>query len=137
MAVNTDDTATLWLEGLAARGVSVTVRNNRLCLHPARAYKDLTDDEVLALRHHRAAIKDVVNAGTRFDVVQPVAPAAERTTPAPKPCQWCRRAPCIGREHHAFAVLHALDPEEQKRRDAEATAVMMAMVGRPLVGDVL
>jgi hypothetical protein len=48
--------------------------------------------------------------------------------PAPEPCPYCNRAPCIGKDHHAYEVLHWNDPEEIKRRDAEATAVMMKMV---------
>ena len=45
------------------------------------------------------------------------------TQPAPAEsgtCKWCNRSPCIGREHPAFDVLHALDPEEVERRHRAA-----------------
>jgi hypothetical protein len=59
------------------------------------------------------------------------APAAEplvKSQPAPDPiCEYCHRV-CVGPKHHAYDVLHWKDPEEIKRRDAEATAVMMKMM---------
>lgn len=110
------DVATAWLRGLAARGVSVSLRNHQLKL----AYNLLTDDEVLVLRHHRAAIKAVITEGVSCDVVPPAAPVVETAPAAPAPaCPYCMRAPCIGRAHPAFAVLHALDEAEQWRRMAE------------------
>lgn len=141
MAVNTD-IAALWLEGLAARGVSVTIRNNRLCLHPARAYKELTDAEVLTLRHHRAEIKDVVNAGTQFDVVRP-APSAEppHTAPAPRPetprCTYCSQSPaaCATLLTDRPDVFYALHPEAREARAGERrTREMHAYFG--IRGDV-
>lgn len=111
----TKDVATFWLQGLAARGVRVSVRNNRIWLHPSSAYKSLADEELLTLRHHRAAIKACINSGVSFDVVR-TAPAAEKTTPVPEPpCKWCYRSPCIGDQHPAFYTLHPL--EAQKRED--------------------
>ena len=56
-------TAVAWLQTLAARGVSVTLRNNRVWLHPANAFSDLSDNELLFLRHHRASIKEAIRAG--------------------------------------------------------------------------
>ena len=121
-----------WLEGLAARGVSVSVRNGRLELRPARAYKELTDAELLTLRHHRQEIKAVVKAGTPFDVVR-VAPTTALSAPAPEPCKWCNRAPCIGVEHPAFYALHPI--EGQKHADERLTKEMMARVGKPHTWD--
>jgi hypothetical protein len=115
------DIAAAWLQGLAARGVTAIVTNGRLRILPSSAYKTLTDDELITLRHHRAAIKAAINAGVSFDVVR-AAPIVEKPTPVPEsPCKWCNRAPCIGDQHPAFATLHALDPIQQQRRNTEAS----------------
>jgi hypothetical protein len=111
------DVATAWLRGLAARGVTVTIRNGRLCLHPAAAHKSFTDAEVLTLRHHRGEIKAAVAAGIPLDVACAVPTETPRIT-TPEPCAYCGRA-CVGRDHHAFDTLHALDPIEQQRRHDE------------------
>jgi hypothetical protein len=74
---------------------------------------------------HIAAASEDINETTASE------PA---TTPAPQPepvCQYCRRK-CVGSEHPAFEVLHWSDPEEQKKRDDAATAVMMKQFGKPL-----
>jgi len=128
------DTARCWLEGLAARGVAVTVRGNKLVLHPAVAYKDLTDAELLTLRHHRAEIKAVIASG------QPIVPRVsappvsnvvsnniEDTSPTPTPCRWCGRT-CVGEKHPYFYDLHPV--ERQQRDDASATATMMNSIRR-------
>lgn len=115
MSENPKELASSWLRGLAARGVTVTIRNGRLCIHPAAAHKQFTDAEVLTLRHHRDEIKAAVAAGISLDVAPmpvPIPQAPDLT------CPYCHRA-CIGREHPAFATLHALDPREQRRRDDE------------------
>jgi hypothetical protein len=125
----TDDTtlATAWLEGLAARGIAVALRNGRLAYRPPSGFKQLTDDEVIFLRHHRAEIREALLAGPPVQVAtsEGVAPTV---APAPEPrCPYCGR-PCCGPEHPAFAVMHANDPEEITRRDKAATAVMLKMV---------
>lgn len=54
------------------------------------------------------------------------------TTPAPTPepvCSYCGQK-CVGPAHDAYGTLHFADPIEVQRRDAEATKVMMKMVGR-------
>ena len=114
------DVATSWLQTLAARGVTVTVRNNRLWLHPASAHRQLSDDEVLTLRHHRQAIKDVVREGKTYattihEPAPATAPRVEKPTPDPA-CRWCNRSPCIGDQHQAFYALH---PEAAQKREAE------------------
>ena len=69
-------------------------------------------------------------------VTEPIGPAGEiehRTVaPAPQPCAYCGQTPCIGRAHHAFEVLHYYDPEEQRRRDTEATKEMLNQIPRGL-----
>jgi len=123
--------ARAWLEGLAARGVTVSLRGNRLELRPPSAYKLLTDDELITLRHHREDIKAIVRAG--LPCVAPATPAGNAVvpTPAPAPCPYCKRA-CVGPEHFAYSTLHYDDPIEVQKRDAEATAVMMKQFGKPL-----
>ena len=119
---NPSERATSWLQALASRGVTVAIRNNRLHIIPARAHKELSDDEIITLRHHRQAIKALVREGNTYaTAAHEPAPAVEKPTPALEPpCRWCNRSPCIGREHQAFATLHALDPEEVERRHREA-----------------
>lgn len=51
------DAAAAWLATLQARGVRVELRKNRIWFSPPNAYKDLSDDELLVLRHHRDDIK--------------------------------------------------------------------------------
>ncbi len=46
-------------------------------------------------------------------------------------CAYCG-GPCVGKDHDVYRTFHALGPEEVARRDAEATAEMMKMVGKPL-----
>ncbi len=53
-----------WLRTLAERGVTVGLRRgSRLELRPASAYKQMTDAEMIVLRHHRIAIKQLVAEG--------------------------------------------------------------------------
>ncbi len=112
---------TSWLEGLAARGVAVSIRNGRLHLIPASAYRTLTDEEVLTLRHYRDAIKERIREGG----APPVAVTLPAATPAaaaqPAQCAWCYQAPCIGPEHPHFYTLHPLADRqrEEDRKDAE------------------
>ena len=116
----TDDTAlaTSWLQGLASRGITTRLVNGRIRHFPASAYKQLTDDEVITLRHHRAEIRDALRAGPPVQAAPPTTSEGVAPTPAPPPppCRWCHQAPCIGRAHHAFDVLHLNDPAEIKRR---------------------
>ncbi len=120
-----------------ARGVTLTVRNNRLSMHPPSAYSALSDEELLILRHHREVIKQVVRrGGTYAATTHEPAPACKQTgaptphvgkpdAPAPEPvCQYCGQQ-CVGPEHDAYEVLHWNDPEEVKSRDDEATKEML------------
>jgi hypothetical protein len=52
--------------------------------------------------------------------------------PAPAACPYCHRHPCVGPEHDLFSLLHHDDPEQQKKRDARATAEMMVSLRRGL-----
>ena len=128
------DVATSWLEGLAARGVSAIVTNGRLRILPSSAYKSLTDEELITLRHHRAAIKAVINAGVSFDVVR-AAPIVAKPTPAPEPlCEWCHKSPteCNAMRDErpdVFDVIHGPSPEVTAKRDAIATKTMFKTMG--------
>jgi len=122
------DVAVAWVEALVARGVTLTVRNNRLSMHPPSAYSALSDEELLTLRHNREAIKAVVREGG----AQPPTPTAGHTSfvapaevvsstatvQAKARCSYCMRV-CVGPEHHAFATLHALDSEFIRKKDIE------------------
>jgi hypothetical protein len=127
--IEPSERATSWLEGLAARGVTVTVRNNRLWLHPASAHRSLTDDEVLTLRHHRSEIKALVREGRTYATTT-VEPTAAAPVQPPAPCDFCYQSPCIGREHPAFATLHALDPQEVTRRSQDANDAIDQLIAR-------
>lgn len=111
-----------WIAGLRARGVTLSLRNNRLWLHPAKAYSELTDAEVLILRHHRQEIKTLVAFGdapapTRAADPLPETPA--EPAPAPEP-------PKPEIPEHIRRVLDWGSPSERARRDKEATAEMFA-----------
>jgi hypothetical protein len=135
--------ASAWVQTLEDRGVTVTVRNNRLWLHPASAHAALSDDEVLTLRHCRQEIKSLVRGGAcraaavrAPAVVEPATPTPDfRESPSEprasvlEPCAYCGRSPCVGRSHHAYRALHANDPEQVSRRAEEAGVEMMAMLG--------
>ncbi len=121
-----------WLEGLAARGITAHLRNGRLWLRPSTAYRSLTDEEIIVLRHHREEIKTLVKDGAAplARAAEPHAkacPATESAKPAPT-CPYCGQAPCIGRQHELFFALH---PEaEQQRADEYATKVLKKMTAR-------
>lgn len=117
-----NDIARAWVSTLRGRGVDVALRGNRLALKPPHAYGQLSDAELLVLRHHRDAIKAVVAAGA---VHLPASARAARKLPI---CRYCGR-PCVGPEHAAYRTLHGNDPEEIARRSAEATAVMFRQLG--------
>lgn len=106
--------ANTWISQLHARGITVGLRGNRLWLQPASAYKQLTDEELLFLRHNREAIKLAVREGTPRRAAEPLK-AAE-----PVKCD-----PEIER------IVNWHTPEEVERREREATALMMSRLGRP------
>ena len=120
-----NEPAVEWLQKLEARGVIVTLGpTGRLRLTPARAYRELSDEEVLFLRHHREAIKRVVGGGPLTEERVSSIPFQEessgraRSAPgmpsAEPPCSYCNRSPCIGESHPAFYALH---PKAAQARD--------------------
>jgi hypothetical protein len=138
MVENTRDIAISWIRGLQARGVRLEVHRGRLWLYPPSAYKELSDAELLVRRHHLAEIRALVAVG----FVPPPLPEAEKVeapappveTPAPK-CPYCHMpmdtcATMREERPDIWPSIHWHHPEERKRRDAAATAVMMAQVGK-------
>jgi hypothetical protein len=126
-----------WMRDLGARGISVSLRKNRLWLQPASAYRHLTDDQLIFLRHHRDAIKDAVRAGNVVasvdsPVSKPDEPIEqpEQVAPSQPLCRYCGNRPCVGSDHPAYATFHWLDPIEVKKRDDYATRVMWQQLGK-------
>jgi hypothetical protein len=115
-----ENTATAWLRALKARGVNATLRNNRLWLHPASAYGALSDDELLTLRHHRQEIKDLIRSGVDPAPRDEHAPESQPEPPQPEPPPM---------PEHIRRIVEWNSPEEEARRDAEATEVMYRTVG--------
>ena len=68
------------VEALRARGVTVSVRNNRLRLDPGATWRTLSVAEAQCVAEHRAAIKLLVNAPVP---PPPTRTASEPTTPEP------------------------------------------------------
>jgi hypothetical protein len=123
-----EDMTVAWLQDLAACGVSVSLRKNRLWLQPASAYRHLTDDQLIYLRHHRDEIKAAVRGNA---VDSPVSKPDESfqpredVAPAKPLCRYCGNRSCVGSDHPAYATFHYLDPIEVKKRNDYATAVML------------
>ena len=71
-------------------------------------------------------------AGSSVQVATPTTSegVAPTTEPAPKPCPYCHRHPCVGPDHHAFDVLHYNDPAEVERRREKSTAEMFESLRR-------
>lgn len=115
--------------GLLARGIELVLRNNRLWLWPAKAYKHLTTTERDFIREHRVDLKALAAAKLLPEttvVWQPPNAVTDAHESAPSlgaSCVYCGR-PCVGADHDAYRTLHHNDPAEIARRDAEATATM-------------
>jgi hypothetical protein len=91
---------------------------------------DLRDDQ----REGEAAVAAATEAAG-LSVQAPTDPAGEVpvSTPMPAPeiiCPYCRRK-CVGPDHVAYETLHWDDPTEVKKRDKNATAVMLRQIGKP------
>ena len=124
-----------FVETLRARGVTLSVRNNRLRLDPGVAWRKLNDDEAQCIAEHRAAIKRLVD-----EPMPPPVPTERTTTePAtPKPprvysvdCerfvteQDLRDAGVVGTDRAAYERAETwLREQDRKRRAEYATGVM-------------
>jgi hypothetical protein len=119
---------------LLGRGIEFVVRKSgRLGVWPNTAWKiGLTDAERDFIRTHRAeliaiaAAKTLPEATVQWQPPQPGTP----TVPPPPACPFCGRK-CVGPGNALFKVLHWSSEEERERRRAEATRVMLKMMGQP------
>lgn len=110
------DTVAEGVDAIRVRlGATFTIRNNRLFLQPASAYRLLTNDERAFLRDNRAAIKGLVVDG--LPAPAPAAAPTEGTVAA------VTRPPV---HPSILAIINGNTPEEIERRSEKATAVMMA-----------
>ncbi|HUQ71163.1 MAG TPA: hypothetical protein VM165_16670 [Planctomycetaceae bacterium] len=138
-----DDVAR-WLDALAARGITFTVRNGRLRCHPDRAYGTLADDEIIFLRHHRADIRTLINNGhiphnAGPSVVEGKATAAlnatfepalketpDATAPTQSLCACCGQlaegcASLRQTNRRRWEALHRIDPQHAESIELEQT----------------
>ena len=80
-----------FVEALQARGIELSVVNNRLRLDPGVAWKALTPDEVHCLKDHRAAIKRLADGSEPTAKIEPGSePSKPTTPPEPEPMVWTR-----------------------------------------------
>ena len=80
-----------FVEALQARGVTLSVVNNRLKLDPGVTWRTLTPDEAQCVADHRAAIKRLADGSeptpTKRRTSEPE-PEAAPTEPTPEPVVW-------------------------------------------------
>ena len=74
-----------FVETLRARGVTLSVRNNRLRLDPGVTWRQLTVDEAQCVSEHRVAIKLLADAPAQVSPEPSTEPAEPATTPTPQP----------------------------------------------------
>ena len=136
--MDTGAVALAWLDSIASKGITATVRKGKLMLHPGKPnpYNRLTDAETITLRHHRPEIIAAIESGHTKRGAGPLVQATTLTTsrgatptvvPAPTPeplCVYCGTL-CVGQEHPAYRVLHWRDPQEVERRQKLATDTML------------
>ena len=135
-----NDVAVAWVEALTSRGVTVQARGKTLAYHPKSAYSEMSNEERATLRKHKSAIVAVVReryAGTAGSYVSTATPTtsdgvASTTAPAPTPCRWCNRTPCIGIASEEFELLHPEHPDTLERHRPRATQEMLAQLAVPL-----
>ena len=127
------------MSALRARGVTLSVKNNRLHLDPGVTWRQLTVDETQCLAEHRAAIKRLVN-----EPIPPPAPRAptERTTTKPPrvysvdcerfvTAQDLRDAGITGTDRPAYERAEVwLCDQVRERRANTATNVMLVSLLR-------
>jgi hypothetical protein len=99
-------------------------------LAAARANRDAKLTSTQPLADDSDVVREPGKAG---DAVPPrESPASAAVPAADVTCPYCRRSACLGADHPEFRVLHWDDPDEVKRRDQEATAIMLHQIGKPL-----
>ena len=137
-------TAEQFVTTLRARGVQVSVRNNRLQLDPGVAWRKLTVDEAECVAEHRAAIKLLVNEPVPPPPTRPVSEPTtpERATPEPPhvySVEWrrfvtaqdLRDAGITGTDRAAYERAEVwLRDQARERRTQYATGVMFESLQR-------
>ncbi|HXG86738.1 MAG TPA: hypothetical protein VNJ02_00265 [Vicinamibacterales bacterium] len=106
-----------WVATLRARGVSVFVRNNRLWLQPAGAYKALSDEELIVLRHNRAEIKAIASGdiAAPVETIEPAPVEHVEPAPAPAPQLPVERWAAVGLYRENGVITHALGDAHAQR----------------------
>ena len=132
-----------FVSALRARGVTLSVKNNRLRLDPGVTWRKLTESEAQCLAEHRAAIKRLVNEP--IPPPAPRAPTEPTTEPAtPKPPRVysvdCERfvteqdltnAGVVGTDRAAYERAEVwLCDQVRERRANTATNVMLVSLLR-------
>ena len=131
-----------FVSALRARGVTLSVKNNRLRLDPGVTWRQLTVDEAQCIAEHRAAIKHLVDEPVPPPVPRaPAELAAELATPDPPPHSVdCRRfvteqdvrdAGVVGTDRAAYERAREwLREKEQEEDTITATNVMLVSLLR-------
>ena len=132
-----------FLTSLRARGVEVSVKNNRLRLDPGVTWRKLTVDEAECVSAHRAAIKLLLD-GTMPAV--PTEPTTEPATPKPPRVysveverfvteQDLSDAGVVGTDRTAFQrARNWLREQAREERSFRATATMLESLRRQRLG---
>lgn len=97
----------------------------------AYAVASVSDDDEDHPRASNAAPPDLGPDPNSAASPRPSDAAALRRSPAAPittRCAYCG-GPCVGKENDSYRTLHGLDPDEINRKNAEATAEMLLMVG--------
>ena len=131
-----------FVESLQARGVTLSVVNNRLRLDPGVTWRKLTESEAQCIAEHRAAIKRLVNEPIP-PPVPPLVPRAptERTSKPPRVYSVdCERfvtaqdlidAGVVGRDRPAYERAREwLQEQVREERSKRATATMFESLRR-------
>lgn len=122
---------------LAQRGIRFEIRNphtdgsgGRLWLRPGTAYKELTDEERAVIRHRREELKQLVRDGV--PVTAPTKPegASSSTAPTHRPRASPTKPTPSPVPDHIRRIVDWNKPEERRRREEEATALMLRGISR-------
>ena len=129
-----------FVSALRARGVTLSVKNNRLRLDPGVTWRKLTESEAQCIAEHRAAIKRLVD-----ETIPPPVPTERTTKPAtPKPprvysvdcerfvtAQDLRDAGITGTDRPAYERAREwLQEQVREERSKRATATMSESLRR-------
>jgi hypothetical protein len=125
-------TAQALIDALAARGIALRVYGRKLMVLPKSAFATLSVEERQALKQNKDDIIAVVRAGPPVLVASTAAAEDVQPTPVPAPalCPFCRRAPCVGKDHPSYDFFHQDDDEHIAARNEQATKEMKHQLQR-------